>query len=247
MRCSVQIAEWVIGCWLAHQHAFPYFAERQTRGAWEVAAASSVKIQDSFGLRMGILGYGAIGRQCGRLAKALGMQVLAYTRTPRPDAASRRDDTYCVPGTGDPDGTLPDEWFSGSVDDFLCQGLDIVVVCVPLTKETRGMIGKHQFGILGRRRTFLCNVARGPLVQTDALIDALHSGSIRGAALDVTDPEPLPKGHPLWSAPNVFITPHVSWKTEAYWVRVVELLEVNLDRIRSDLPPLNLIEKESKQ
>ncbi|KAF4467273.1 d-isomer specific 2-hydroxyacid dehydrogenase [Fusarium albosuccineum] len=191
---SPQIAEWVMGTWLASQHEFARFAENQRRGFWE--RPTPANIQDSVGLRMGILGYGAIGRQCGKLAKAMGMQVLAYTRGPRATQESRLDRSYCVPGTGDPEGLIPDQWFSGSskeaINHFLSQDLDIIVLCLPLADDNRGMLGPEQFEIMSKKKTFLSNVARGALVQTDALITALETGKIRGAALDVTDPEPLP-------------------------------------------------------
>ncbi|KAF4878607.1 D-2-hydroxyacid dehydrogenase [Colletotrichum siamense] len=205
-----QIAEWVIGSWLASQHHFLRYAENQKQGFWEGPMA--VDFEDSVGLRMGILGYGAIGRQCGKIAQAMGMEVYAFTRSEKATPESRKDDSYVVPGTGDPDGLVPSKWFHGAskeaVNNFLAQDLDLLVIGMPLTSETTGLIGKEQFEILSKKKTFVSNIARGPLIQTDALIEALETGKIRAAALDVTDPEPLPKDHPLWKAPNVFITPH---------------------------------------
>lgn len=195
----------------------------------------------------GILGYGAIGRHCAHLAKGLGMEVYAYTRSERTTPESRKDDTYCVPGTGDPDGELPAKWFSGSseeaVNDFLGQDLDILVISVPLNDSARGLIGPAQLQILAKKKTFVSNVARGPVVDTDALVDALQKGLIRGAALDVTDPEPLPKGHPLWKAPNVFITPHVAWQSTKYPGVLADLLMENLTRLANKKPLLNLDKK----
>lgn len=157
------------------------------------------------------MGYGAIGRQCARLADAMGMEVYAYTRTEKATAASRRDDSYCVGKTGDPEGLIPSKWFHGdsraAVDDFIGQDLDILVVSLPLTESTRGIISGKQFEIMSRKKTFLSNIARGGHVDQDALIRALETGLIRGAAVDVTDPEPLPSDHPLWKAPNLLITP----------------------------------------
>lgn len=196
----------------------------------------------------GILGYGAIGRHCARLASALGMEVYVYTYTPRPDAASRVDNRgYVVPGTGDPEGTIPSRWFSGGLDEFLAQNLDVVVVATALTDETRGMIGKRQLEIMGgegkRKKAFLSNVARGPIVDTEALIEALEKRVITGAALDVTDPEPLPAGHALWKAPNVFITPHVSWQSTSIMARSAALLFENLERLDRGDQLLNVIKR----
>lgn len=157
------------------------------------------------------MGYGAIGRQCARVARSLGMEVLAYTRTEKPTPESRRDDSYCVPGTGDPEGLIPTRWFHGAsrdaVDDFLAQDLDILVVSLPLTESTRGILSYRQFELLSKRRTFVCNIARGGHIDQEALLQALERGQIRGAAIDVTDPEPLDSQNPLWKAPNLLITP----------------------------------------
>lgn len=192
----------------------------------------------------GVLGYGAIGRNCARIAQAMGMEIYAYTQTPRPTQASRRDTTtYCVPGTGDPDGTIPSKWFTGSVDDFLSQDLDILVVAVPLLESTRGLIGRRQFEIMSRKGTFVSNVARGPVIDTEALIEALEGGLIAGAALDVTDPEPLPKGHPLWKAPNVFFTPHIAWQSRNVFERIADVLYNNLERLEQGEPLLNTIRR----
>lgn len=186
-------------------------------------------------MRRGILGYGSIGRQVARVAKAMAMDVVAYTNHPRPTPESRRDNGYIVPGTGDPDGSLPSAWYSGtdaaSIDAFLGADLDLLVIAVPLTPLTHGLIGDAQFKILAKRRTFISNIARGPIVNTDALMKALDEGSIRGAALDVTDPEPLPDGHPLFSKKNLIITPHVSASTRSYGSRTADILELNLDKL----------------
>ncbi|KAL2682772.1 hypothetical protein Neosp_007227 [[Neocosmospora] mangrovei] len=207
------------------------------------------KATDSAGSRMGILGYGCIGRQCARIASAMGMEVYAFTRTERPTPESRKDSSYCVPGTGDPDGLIPAKWFHGSsradIDDFLDQKLDILVVCLPLTQETSGIISSSQFKILSKNKTFLSNVGRGKHVDTEALIEALQTGQIRGAALDVTDPEPLPSDHSLWKAPNVFITPHNSWHSTMYWPRVLEILGTNLERLDTGKPLVNAVKKSS--
>jgi phosphoglycerate dehydrogenase-like enzyme len=178
------------------------------------------------------LGYGAIGRQVARVCTAMGMSVHAYTLHPRDTPASKRDRSYTPPGLGDVDGALPSKWFSGGsteeLHEFLGCGLDLVVVALPLTPSTTGLISKAEFEVLGRNKTFLSNVARGPIVDTDALYDALEKDVIRGAAIDVTDPEPLTDDHKLWTAKNIIITPHVSGNSTAYAFRVFEILKINL-------------------
>ncbi|KAI1073474.1 hypothetical protein F5B20DRAFT_566983 [Whalleya microplaca] len=240
-----QIAEWVIGTWLSHQHNFMRHAADMKTGHWSSPFVSHV--QDSAGLRMGILGYGAIGRQCARIANAMGMEVYAYTRSERLTPESRKDDSYCVPGTGDPDGLMPAKWFHGAskedVNKFLGENLDLLVISLPITSETRHILSHEQFEILGKKKTFVSNIARGGHINQEALIKALETGQIRGAALDVTDPEPLPSDHPLWKAPNLLITPHVSWKTDFYWTRLLNVLEINLEKLATDKPLINLVNR----
>lgn len=202
--------------------------------------------------KRGILGYGAIGRHAARLAKALGMEIYVHGRAARPTPESRRLDPsgFSIPGTGDPKGELPSKWFSGAggLDEFLASDLDLLVVCVPLTKDTRHLLSRREFAILqGRRQqrggkgTFVCNVARGAVIDTDALVEALGEGRIAGAALDVTDPEPLPRGHPLWAAPNLFVSPHVAYQSTSVFPRVAEVLFGNLERLEAGEPLVNEI------
>lgn len=236
-----QIAEWVIGSWLSFQHHFARYHEQMKVGYWEPMFKPTVK--DSAGARMGILGYGAIGRQVARVANSLGMEVYAYTRSPRTTPEARKDDSYCVPGTGDPDGLIPTKWFHGtSTDDinsFLDQDLDILVLSLPLTSETHGIISHEQFRILSKKQTFLSSIARGESINTEALMQALERGQITGAAVDGADPEPLPSDHPLWKAPNLLITPHVSWQTHRTWERVLAILEINLEKLSTGQTPIN--------
>lgn len=198
--------------------------------------------------RRGILGYGSIGRQTARVAKAMGMAVHAYTLHPRPTPASRRDTSYAPPGLGDPDGVLPRRWFSGGSaaerHAFLGSGLDLLVVATPLTPRTRGLVARAELAALGGRGAVVSNVGRGPVVDTDALVEALRGGVVGGAALDVTDPEPLPEGHPLWGADNVIVTPHTSGASTANGERVLRILELNLGRLSEGRELTNVVSRE---
>lgn len=174
----------------------------------------------------------------------MGMTVHAYTNRPRTTPESRRDHAYCPPGLGDPDGTFPSEWFSGDLNAFLSSGLDLLVIAVPLTPATTGLIGARELELLKPRRAYVSNIGRGPVLVTDALIEALDKGWVRGAALDVTDPEPLTDGHPLWGKENVIVTPHVSGHSKSYNARLSEILFANLERLsegRADF--LNRVDK----
>ena len=172
----------------------------------------------------------------------MGMDVIAYTANPRPTPDSKRDKGFIVPGTGDPDGSIPSAWYSGldkdSLHNFLAQDIDQLLVSVPSTSETLHFLAAPEFAILGKRNAFVSNIARGRILQQDDLIAALEQGArnegkdggLGGAALDVTDPEPLPEDHPLWDAPNCIITPHISALSTAYLDRALQVLEANLKR-----------------
>jgi phosphoglycerate dehydrogenase-like enzyme len=181
----------------------------------------------------------------------MGMTVLAYTASPRPDAASRRDTGYIIPGTGDPDGTIPSEWFSGvsktALREFLAQDLDHLLIAVPLTPQTTHFLGAEEFAILGKRNAFVTNISRGRIVDQDALIAALKTpaseGGLRGAALDVADPEPLPAESELWAMENVIVTPHVSGVSVSYTERSFDVLSTNLGRRERGESMVNVVDR----
>lgn len=188
---------------------------------------------------MGIIGYGCIGRECGRLANAFGMTVLAASSSGEQASAQG----FTVEGTGDPDGNIPKAWFSSkdtaSLKDFLGQ-IDILVLACPLTDATRKLISDKTIRYL-KKSAYLINIARGPVVDHEALYTALEEERIAGAILDVTDPEPLPANDKLWTAKNCTITPHISGSGMHYESRCIDVLEVNLKRIADGKGPLNVV------
>jgi phosphoglycerate dehydrogenase-like enzyme len=117
----------------------------------------------------------------------------------------------------------------GEFHDALSE-TDYLAVASPLTETTRGLLSTREFQILPPNAV-LINAGRGPIVDTDALVSAIRNNDIRGAALDVTDPEPLPENHPLWNFRNVLITPHMAGHTNAYWDRTADILVENVDTI----------------
>jgi len=181
----------------------------------------------------------------------MGMDVIAYTASPRKTPESRRDDGYIVPNTGDPDGSFPTTWYHGTskeeVHEFLKQEIDLLVVAVPLTKATTHFLSTPEFELLHKsnpRGTYVTNISRGQVIDQSALIKALEQKLIKGAALDVTDPEPLPADDPLWTAPNVLITPHVSGYTDKYAERAFEVLRENIRRQKSGGKLVNEVNRE---
>ena len=127
----------------------------------------------------------------------------------------------------------------GDLDQLLPEA-EIVVLILPATAETRGLIGSRQFSLM-QQGTLLVNAARGPIVDTDALVDALNAGKIR-AAVDVTEPEPLPEGHPLWSCPNLLITPHVAGSTKEFTPRALRIAADEIRRYLRKEPLKNVVQ-----
>lgn len=258
-----QIAEWVIMTMLCSSHHFSMLHDWQREHNWGKGGNSKLlrSLRDKSGQRLGVLGYGSIGRQVARVAQAMGMDVVAYTASPRPTPASKRDGGFIVPGTGDPDGSIPSAWYSGldkaALHTFLRQDLDHLLISVPLTDETRHLIAAEELAILGRtKNAFLSNISRGAIINQEDLVASLRKyndndplnggdggGGLRGAALDVTDPEPLPEESELWDAPNCIITPHISGLGEAYMERALSVLEVNLERREKGERMINVVDR----
>jgi phosphoglycerate dehydrogenase-like enzyme len=194
--------------------------------------------QEVRGKVVGLWGYGGIGRETARLAKALGMDVHVLTRS----GVGTRTDAFTERGTGDPEGKLPDRTFTaGQEHDFL-SGLDFLILALPHTQKTGGLIGPAELRALPRT-AFVLNPARGPIIQEQALLTALREGWIAGAALDTHFAYPLPAEHPLWEMPNVLLTPHISGAdhSQNFPARIIELLVENVQRYQAGRPLLNLV------
>jgi len=190
------------------------------REHWEAAPGFA----DLAGSTVAIVGFGAIGRAIGAGCRALGQQVLAVRRRPGGDPAPAH------------------ECFGPERLGDALERADWLVLCAPLTPATRGLIGAAQLARLkpGAR---LVNVGRGALVDEPALIEALRSGRVAGAALDVMATEPLPPESPLWTLPEVIVTPHVSGLGPRYWERALELFAANLERWLAGEPLLGRVDK----
>ncbi|MDP9417141.1 MAG: 2-hydroxyacid dehydrogenase [Actinomycetota bacterium] len=203
-------AELVVTLILAALRGIPEFVRVQDAREW--AHEQRPALADRTVL---IVGYGAVGAAVERRLSGFEVDVLRVARSAREGVASFAE--------------LPE----------LLPRADVVVLVVPMTDETRGMVGAE---FLSRMRdgALLVNAARGPVVHTDALLAELSSGRLR-AALDVTDPEPLPSDQPLWSAPGVLITPHVGGNTSAFLPRAFALLRSQLQRFVGGKPLANVV------
>lgn len=228
---NIPTAEWAVASILASLKYFPFYGEVQREGIWSRRKEAenrylaihpgakrrypAVLCEELHGKRVLIVGYGAIGSAVEDRLKPFGVEIVRVARTARDGVQSIQQ--------------LPE----------LLPEADIVVLIVPFTSETRGMIGAKEIALM-RPGTLLVNAARGPVVDTDALLAALNAGHIR-AAIDVTDPEPLPDGHPLWHAPNLLITPHVAGSTAQFMVRAMQFAASQVGRYLRGEPLENVV------
>jgi phosphoglycerate dehydrogenase-like enzyme len=154
-----------------------------------------------------------------------------------------RDHGFQFPGVGDPEGRLPERYYSPEQLHEMLSESDIVLIAVPLTPQTQGMFDKAAFHAM-KSTAFLVNIARGDVCNEADLISALQEKQIAGAALDVFQQEPLPSDSPLWHLPNVFISPHISGLTPEYDKRVAMIFAENLRRYLAGEPLYNVVDKQ---
>jgi phosphoglycerate dehydrogenase-like enzyme len=193
-------------------------------------------------LTVGILGYGGIGREVARRMRGLGVERVLGLR--RREVEGDAGCGGAGGGAAGPRDELGTELLAGFGEEGLgrlLEASDVLVVAAPETPETRGILDRERIGRM-KRGAVLVNVARGSLVVEEALEEALRSGHLRGAGLDVFATEPLPPESPLWSLPNLLPTPHVSAVSRAFWEREVELIVENLARFRAGRPLLNQVD-----
>ena len=218
------IAEHVLGVTIALARRLPATLRAQAAHRWaqEELETEARTLQ---GLRMGIVGLGAIGLEVVKIAAPFGLRVTAIRRR-----------------AGEPvPGGVEAVWTPDRLPDLLEQS-DVVVLAAPHTPETRRLIGRAQIERM-KRGALLVNVARGKLVDDEAVIAALRDGRLGGAALDVFSQEPLAASSPYWDLPNVIVTPHTSGAMQDYWTPLVALFAGNLRRFEKGEPLLNVVDK----
>jgi phosphoglycerate dehydrogenase-like enzyme len=231
---NICTAEWTLMAILAMLKYVPLYVDIQRSADWRRRSEASglyqelthdrrvyhppVKLEELTGKSVLLVGYGSIGKDIERLLVPFHVDVTRVARTPRTDP------------TVHPVSEL----------DELIPHADAIVLILPLTEQSKGMIGERQLSLM-RQGALLVNAARGGIVQTDALVNALNSGRIR-AALDVTDPEPLPADHPLWRCPNVFITPHIGGSSPQFDARALQVAAAELRRYLRGEPLQNVVQ-----
>jgi len=214
---ATAVAEYAVMGMLNLAKDFPAIVRAQDRHEWLRDAPGKVELEDSKAL---IVGYGAIGRRIGRMLEGFGVEVTAVRRSP----------------SGEPNMLGPHEW-KARLAEF-----DWIVIAAPATAETAHLMGATELAAC-KPSAYLVNIARGTLVDQDALITALERKQIAGAFLDVTDPEPLPPAHPLWTAPNTIITMHLSGRAQTrMFQRASQLFLDNLARYSSGEPLINEVD-----
>ena len=219
---EVAVSEHAIGVLLSLTRQFHLLRDHQARRDWRPFISDVPRREEELdGKHLVVVGLGRIGARIARLASAFGMRVTGIRRRP----ASAGDAVEIA----HPD-RLPE----------LLADADAVILACSLTPETRGLMGVREFAAL-KAGAYLVSVARGPVVVTSALTDALAAGRLAGVALDCFDEEPLPPSSPLWTMPNVIVTPHSAGETRQYERRIVDYLVENLARLEAGRSLLNEI------
>jgi phosphoglycerate dehydrogenase-like enzyme len=231
---NISTAEWTLSAILAMLKHFPFFLDVQHSGEWKrrfEATANYARItgdprplyppvmlEELTGKKVLLVGHGAIGQEIERMLAPFHVELTRVARSARTDPP--------VHAISELDSLLP--------------RAQIVILILPSSAETRSLIGRPQLALM-QQGTLLVNAARGPIVDTDALVEALQSGHIR-AAVDVTEPEPLPDGHPLWNCPNLLLTPHVAGSSPQFAPRSLKTAEEELRRYMAGEPLRNVVQ-----
>jgi phosphoglycerate dehydrogenase-like enzyme len=231
---NISTAEWTVSAILTMLKHFPLFLDIQREGKWkrrfeataEYEAISGdrrvlyppVMLEELTGKRVLLVGYGSIGQEIERMLAPFSVELTRVARSARLDPQ--------VHAVSELDALLP--------------RAEVVILILPATPESRQLIGANQLALM-KQGTLLVNAARGPIVDTEALVEALHAGRMR-AALDVTDPEPLPDGHPLWKCPNLLLTPHIGGSSPQFAARAVRVASEELHRYMAGEPLQNVVQ-----
>lgn len=217
------IGEHTLALLLAMTRHIPESMEQQRRKHWERGTLYRTA-REINGLTMGILGFGALGKGIATRAKAMEMELLAV-------------DAQAIAG----EPLLDEVWPVSRLEEMLSLS-DVVVVSAPLTPGTTNLLNADMIRAI-KRDAYLIVVSRGGIVDEDAVVDALESGALAGAGIDVTAQEPLPKESRLWDAPRLILTPHLAGASAPKERRVVEIFKENLIRYQNGDPLLNVVDK----
>ncbi len=228
------VAEYVVMSMLSLGHKLPLMMADKSAKIWEEDKWKKFTPFELRGSTVGVVGYGSVGRQVARVCKAMGASILVVKK----DLKNLKDEGFRIEGTGDPDAELADRIYPPQAVGSMSELCDFLVITLPLTRETRGLIDTKVFGKMPGG-SYLIDVSRGGVVDHGALVEALNDGNLAGAALDVYPVEPLPSSSPLWEMENVILSPHISGSTVRYRELALDLFVENMQRYLSEQPLLN--------
>jgi phosphoglycerate dehydrogenase-like enzyme len=225
---GIAIAEHTLGVMLAFARKLHLARDAQHERRWAQLPIwqDPPPIGELGGTKLGLVGFGAIGQALAPRAMSLGIEVTVVRRRPQHDP---------MPGVT--------QWGKDRLPELL-ERSDWVVLATALTQETKGLIDRAALARM-KPSAILINVGRGSIVDQDALVEALENGRLGGAGLDVTHPEPLPADHPLWTFPNVILTPHISGVGPRYWQRAMDIFRHNLHAYLKGEPLMNVVDKQA--
>lgn len=226
-RSAPALAEHAFYFMLSFAFAFPTFYKAQLDHNYITDLQFRDSLRCLHGRTVGVIGMGNTGKEVALLGKAFGMRVLGYRRR-RADMPSGVDTMYCKE--------------SGESIDELLSLSDFVVLALPLTNESHHLISRRELQLM-KPSAYLINMARGAIIDEEALLEALHSKTIAGAGLDAFEQEPLPADSPLWDAPNIMITPHVTPQVPDRTERSIEIIAENVRRYREGQPMKNRLSR----
>jgi phosphoglycerate dehydrogenase-like enzyme len=230
-----QMAEFALMAILALGHRLPGIMADRLKKHWPDDRFERFRPLELRGSTVGLVGYGSVAREIARLSRSFGARVLASKR----DLTQLDDLGYVPEGLGDLHAELPDRIYPPQALASMASECDFLVASIPLTPETRGLVGRKVLAAM-KPTAFLVDISRGGVVDHGALVEALTEKRIAGAALDVYPVEPLPENSPLWDLPNVILSPHLAGASGEYFRRAAELFSENLRRYLSGQPLLNL-------
>ncbi len=228
------VSEYALMAMLSMAHKLPLAMAYQNKKIWTPDRWESLKARELRGSTVGLLGYGSIAREIARLLQPFNVDILATKK----NMQELEDKGYMPEGMGDPQGVLFKRLYPPEAAIPMLKLCDFVVVCLPLTDDTIGVIAKEELEAM-KKTAYLVALGRGGQVDEQALAEALRSGKIAGAVLDVFETEPLPKESPLWDVPNLVITPHIAGNTSRYDQLVYDLFTANLQRYMDGEPLYN--------
>jgi phosphoglycerate dehydrogenase-like enzyme len=236
-----QMAEFGLLSMLALGHRLPEIMHSEPAERWDEARYTRFEPVELRGSTVGIVGYGSIGREIARLCQEMGAEVLAIKR----NLKVLDDQGYILEGLGDPQADIPKRIYPPEAIKSMVSLCDFVVIALPLTSQTTGMIDEAVFKAM-KPKSFLVDISRGTIVDHGALIESLNNGHLAGAALDVYPIEPLPESSPLWEMNNVILSPHLAGASPYYMSRAIDLFAENIQRYFADEPLLNVYTPEEE-